>query len=308
MPNNLGLRKADGAEKDEFYTQFDVIEDEMKHYKEYFKGKVVFCNCDDPKQSQFWQYFIFNFKDLGLKRLVSTHYKPSVLFEVSDAYKLEYDGKKKKKTLLKGDGDFRSDECIELLKSADIVVTNPPFSLFREYVAHLVKYKKKFLIIGNVNSASYQSIFPLIQNNKLWFGCSIKSGDREFRVPNDYPLRAASCREDEEGHRYIRVKGVRWLTNIPHKDRNMPLPLWKHYTPEEYPKYDNYNAIEVGKTKYIPIAYDGEMGVPITFLDKYSPKQFEILGLATSPFLGEFKLEGKTKYVRIVIKHKKGKK
>lgn len=178
---------------------------------------------------------------------------------------------------LHGDGDFRSAECIELLKQADIVVTNPPFSLFREYVAQLIAYNKKFLIIGNQNAITYKEIFPLIKGNKLWLGCSIHSGDREFGVPDDYPLMAANSRIDENGKKYIRVKGVRWFTNLDYKERHEELILYKRYNPEEYPKYDNYDAINVDKTADIPCDYDGVMGVPITFLDKYNPEQFEIV-------------------------------
>lgn len=313
MTSSRAMSQAKRNKKDEFYTQFDVVEAEMNNYKDYFKGKVIFCNCDDPKQSQFWQYFVFNFDDLGLKKLVSTHYQPSVLFERRKAYKKIYDGKKDVETDLKGDGDFRSDECTKLLKEADIIITNPPFSLFREYVEHLMEHRKKFLIIGNMNATTYKEIFPLIQNNKMWMGCSIKSGDREFRVPNDYPLNAAGHRTDEEGRKYIRVKGVRWFTNLKHNDRNVPLNLWKRYNKKEYPVYDNYNAIEINKTKHIPLDWDGEMGVPITFLDKYSPKQFNIIGSdwqlkKTKKMEGNktdrFYINGKRLYARIIIKRK----
>ena len=181
---------------------------------------------------------------------------------------------------LKGDGDFRSKECIELLKEADIVVTNPPFSLFREYVEQLMEYDKKFLIIGNVNAISYKEIFPLIMimNNRIWLGASIHSGDRKFWVPNDYELNATGCGIDETGRKFIRVKGVRWFTNLDYKERHEDIILYKHYTPEEYPRYVNYDAININKTEEIPMDYDGAMGVPITFLDKYNPEQFEILG------------------------------
>lgn len=180
---------------------------------------------------------------------------------------------------LKGDGDFRSAECVELLKEADIVVTNPPFSLFREFVAQLMEYDKKFLIIGNVNALSYKEIFPLIQSNRMWFGASIHSGDRKFWVPDDYELNAAGCGIDSTGRKFIRVKGVRWFTNLDYKERHEDLILYKSYVPEEYPKYVNYDAIEVSRTEYIPYDYDGIMGVPITFIDKYSPDQFEIIGI-----------------------------
>ena len=301
---------------DEFYTQLTDIEAEMRHYQAQFRGKVIFCNCDDPYESNFFKYFAMNFNFLGLKKLISTSYAKSPiaykqlsLFDVKsldikngDAklpYKIEItevkdentDGavgladveyllknRKNTLTLLNGDGDFRSTECVELLKKADIVITNPPFSLFREYVTQLVEYDKKFIIIGNVNAITYKEIFRLIGNNKIWLGQSIHSGDREFRVPDYYPLEAAGFRVDENGAKYIRVKGVRWFTNLDFDERHANITLYKHYTPDEYPRYVNYDAIEVSKTAEIPYDYDGEMGVPITFLDKYNPEQFEIIG------------------------------
>ena len=218
--------------------------------------------------------------------------------------------------MLKGNGDFRSQECIELLKQADIVVTNPPFSLFREYVAQLVEYDKKFLIIGNINVVTYKEVFPLIRDNKMWLGPSITSGDRKFNVPEDYPLNAAGCGIDSDGKRYIRVKGVRWFTNLDHNKRHEELDLVCRYTSEEYPKYDNYNAINIGKTVDIPYDYDGYMGVPITFLDKYNPDQFVILGCSDNGAVpDEYKLphfkrhnepyvHGQKKYKRIFIRRK----
>ena len=276
------LCKAKAAKKDEFYTQLTDIEKELKHYKEHFKNKVVFCNCDDPEHSNFWEYFKLNFKHLGLRKLISTHYEPG-----TSSYKLELiddknlDGKIDNydivKTSLKGDGDFRSEECIEILKESDIIVTNPPFSLFREYIAQLIQYDKKFLIIGSLNAITYKEIFPLIKDNKIWFGYSIHSGDREFGVPDDYPLKAANFRVDENGKKYIRVKGVRWFTNLEFVERHEELPIFKHFSPKEYPQYLNYEAININKTSDIPCDFDGIMGVPISFLDKYCPEQFEIL-------------------------------
>ena len=293
--DNSSLGRAKKQKKDEFYTRLEDIERELAHYKGHFKGKTVLCNCDDPRISNFFHYFSYQFERLGLKRLITTCYKNQErdLFSLNASERaiwLEYTGDKNGNRVpdpaeigiryLKGDGDFRSEECIELLKQADIVVTNPPFSLFREYVAQLVKYDKKFLIIGNVNAVKYKEIFPLIQANKLWMGVSIHSGDREFGVPDDYPLYAASYRVDENGKKYIRVKGVRWFTNLDYLSRHDEMILWKEYTPEEYPTYLNYDAIEVGKTSEIPKDYDGKMGVPITFLDKYNPDQFEIVGMS----------------------------
>jgi hypothetical protein len=317
------LDKAKKNKADEFYTQMPDIEAEMRHYQAQFRGKVIFCNCDDPFESNFFKYFAMNFNFLGLKKLIAVSYTESPvatqqlsLFDVQGLrvkkadgkrpYKIEIsevrdenaDGavdladveyllknKKNALTLLQGDGDFRSAESMELLKEADIVVTNPPFSLFREYVAQLVEYQKKFIIIGNVNAITYMDIFKLIGSNKIWLGQSIHSGDREFRVPDHYPLEAAGFRVDENGVKYIRVKGVRWFTNIDFEERHENITLYKQYTPEEYPHYVNYDAIEVSKTAEIPYDYDGEMGVPITFLDKYNPEQFEIIG--SSRFVGK---------------------
>ena len=289
------LTKAKLAKKDEFYTQLGDIEREVMHYREYFCGKTVLCNCDDPRVSNFFHYFSYNFEFLGLKKLISICYKNQErdLFttKATDrAIWLEYDGDKNGNRIpdpeeigihyLDGDGDFRKEESINLLKRADVVVTNPPFSLFREYVAQLVKYEKRFLIIGNVNALKYKEIFPLIKQDKMWLGCSIHSGDREFGVPDDYPLEASSCRIDEKGRKFIRVKGVRWYTNIEHKERHEEMILYRKYDPAVYPRYVNYDAIEVSKTADIPCDYDGVMGVPITFMDKYNPDQFEIVGMS----------------------------
>lgn len=291
---NKNLNKAKEAKKDEFYTQLDDINNELKHYREHFRGKTVLCNCDDPRVSNFFTYFAYNFEFLGLKKLITTCYKNQDmdLFSQNQSDKavyLVYEGDKNGDHIpnadeigvmpLKGDGDFRSKECIELLKEADIVVTNPPFSLFREYVAQLIEYDKKFLIIGNVNAVKYKELFPLIMNNKIWLGASIHSGDRKFWVPNDYELNAAGCGIDETGRKYIRVKGVRWFTNLDYKERHENLILYKHYTPEEYPKFENFDAININRTEDIPCDYNGVMGVPITFMDKYNPEQFEILGV-----------------------------
>ena len=322
MAKNKGLNAAAKAKKDEFYTQLVDIENELKHYKEHFRGKVVLCNCDDPRISNFFHYFSYNFEALGLKKLISTCYKSQQrdLFTQNNSEKaiyLEYEGDKNGDRIpnpeeigikeFTGDGDFRKTECIELLKQADIVVTNPPFSLFREYVAQLVEYNKKFLIIGNLNAITYKDIFSLIKENKIWLGASIHSGDREFQVPDDYELFAATSRIDSEGKKYIRVKGVRWFTNLEYKERHEDLELYKKYTPEEYPKYDNYDAINVNKTAEIPEDYDGTMGVPVTFLDKYNPDQFEILGIdryiENNPNKGRrFTINGKETYARIIIK------
>ena len=327
---NRNLRTAKKSKKDEFYTQLTDIEKELKHYKKHFKDKIVYCNCDDPRISNFFHYFSYNFEYLGLKKLITVCYKNQNrnLFSQNNseqAIYLEYNGDKNKNYIpdpeeieikyLKGDGDFRSKESIELLKQADIVVTNPPFSLFRKFVAQLDKYEKKFLIIGNINAITYKEIFPLIKENKLWLGASIHSGDREFAVPDDYPLKAAGYRVDNKGKKFIRIKGVRWFTNLDNTNRNEELILYKQYNPEEYPKYDNYNAINVDKTKEIPIDYEGVMGVPITFIDKYNPEQFELLGIMNTgeenkgiryegtPH-GRPIINGVEKYLRILIRSK----
>ncbi len=292
---NSDLNAAKKAKKDEFYTQLSDIENELRHYKEHFRGKTVLCNCDDPRVSMFFHYFAYQFEALGLKRLITTCYKNQTpdLFSQHDCERaiwLEYLGDKNGNRVpdpeeigirqLQGDGDFRSQECIELLKQADIVVTNPPFSLFREYVALLMKYQKKFLIIGNLNALKYKEIFPLIQKKELWLGASIHSGDRKFGVPDTYPLNAVGCGIDQKGQRFIRVKGVRWFTNLDYPQRHEDLILFRNYTPEAYPRYVNYDAIEVSKTEDIPCDYDDLMGVPITFMDKYNPEQFEIIGVS----------------------------
>ncbi|MFZ3116514.1 MAG: adenine-specific methyltransferase EcoRI family protein [Syntrophales bacterium] len=328
---NRDLGAARKSKKDDFYTQLCDIEKELKHYKEHFKGKVVYCNCDDPRISNFFHFFSYNFGKLGLKKVVATCYKNQDmdLFSQNDseqAIYLEYYGDKIGNNVpdpeeigikhLKGDGDFRSAETIELLKQADVVVTNPPFSLFREYVAQLIEYDKQFLIIGNVNAITYKDVFQLIRENRLWLGPSIRSGDREFGVPDDYPLNAAGCRVDDDGKKYIRVKGVRWFTNLDFKERYEDLILYKTYSQDAYLSFDNYDAINVDKTKEIPMDYDGVIGVPITFLDKYSPKQFEIIGLIAGNIRGLAGMpsrigkdgpyvNGKLKYGRILIRRRR---
>lgn len=289
MADNAKLRKAKAGKKDEFYTQLSDIENELKHYKAHFKGKTVFCNCDDPRVSNFTRYFILNFAALGLKKLIATCYKNQDinLFSEHKAEKavyMEYTGTDATNAIpslddikvkeLRGDGDFRSMECIELLKEADIVVTNPPFSLFREYIAQLIKYDKKFIIVGHQNAIGYSDIFPLFQQNKIWLGYGFKGGAAHFISTYEDKAVAGNHKEG-----MIRVSGVMWFTNLEIAKRHEPLPLFRSYTPEVYPKYENFDAINVDKTVDIPFDYDGYMGVPITFMDKYSPEQFEIVGL-----------------------------
>mgnify|MGYP000178992437 CR=1 FL=1 len=285
---NKNLHAAKNAKKDEFYTQLPDIENELKHYRHHFKDKVVYCNCDDPRMSNFFHYFSYNFEDLGLKKLITTCYQNQNrdLFSTHDSERaiyLEYHGDTNQNRVpdveeigvqyLKGDGDFRSAESIELLKQADIVVTNPPFSLFREYVAQLIAYNKKFVIIGHQNAITYKEIFPLIKENKMWLGFGFRGGAGHF-ISNYEDTATANDRK--EG--MIRVSGVHWFTNLDIAKRHEDLILYKNYTPEDYPKYDNYDAINVDKTKEIPMDYKGVMGVPVSFLDKYNSEQFEILG------------------------------
>ncbi|MBP5381220.1 MAG: adenine-specific methyltransferase EcoRI family protein [Bacteroidaceae bacterium] len=303
---NKNLNAAKEAKKDEFYTQLVDIENELRHYREHFRDKVVLCNCDDPYESNFFKYFALNFNALGLKKLIATCYDGSpvqgdeLMLDFGDftdepkkiAYKVEIsevtdvngDGvvnladvqyliknDKNVLSLLKGSGDFRSSECIELLKQADIVCTNPPFSLFREYVAQLIKYDKKFLIIGNMNAVNYKEIFPLFGQNKIWLGYN---APKEFYVPDTFERGNVVIRENRK---VAKFGNIIWFTNLDTKKRHEELVLWRTYTPEEYPKYDNYDAIDVGKVDDIPCDYNGVMGVPITFIDKYNPDQFEII-------------------------------
>lgn len=280
------LEAAKAAKNDEFYTRREDIEKELMHYKEHFRDKVVYCNCDDPTRSEFWQFFVRVFKDWGIKKLIATHYEPD---EKNYAYKLELtedtngDGRidwldKPTMTPIQCNGDFRSAICIELLKESDIVVTNPPFSLFREYLAQLMEYDKKFLILGNMNAVSYKEVFPLIKENKMWAGFSFNK-TMEFIMPDTYELKGKAY-IDENGRKHGFVAGISWFTNLEIEKRNDKLDLrGNYYDPEKYPEYDNYDAIDVSKVKDIPCDYAGMMGVPITFLDKYCPEQFEILGI-----------------------------
>lgn len=350
---NATLNHAFIAKKDEFYTQYEDVASEMVKYGAHLKGKTVLCNCDDPFESAFFRFFVLNFDKLGLAGLTSTCYVDSPmagreypLDGGTSAYKAEVtkvpddtlvrpDGSLDLESLfsmegnslvhLAGDGDFRSDECAALLKEADIVITNPPFSLFREFISQLERYKKDFIILGNMNATTYKEVFPLFRANKIWYGESIRSGDRKFHVPDSYPLNATGCGIDESGRRFIRVTGVRWFTNLDTGRRHEPIVLTRNYTPEEYPRYENYDAIEVGRTQHIPVDFDGIMGVPITFLDKYCKDQFEIVMLAngnartnvSSKTLKEVSycphpedrggvgiIDGQRVYVRILIRRK----
>ena len=320
MNKNRNLNEAAKAKKDKFYTQLDDIAEELRHYQDFFKGKIVLCNCDDPIESNFFQYFALMFNALELKKLIVTSYADSPIAgkeinlfpDGKTAYKLEVDELKDwngdtaedwndikfaiesgiyKKTRLEGDekycaGDFRSKELIALLKQADVVVTNPPFSVFREYVAQLIEYDKKFLILGNKNALTYKEIFPLIKDDKLWVGFMPMSREIYFDVPREYIDEGLDAGKDRsivihDGRHMARSQSI-WYTNIEVAKFRENIPLYKKYSPEENPRYDNYDAIEVSKTAEIPEDYFGVMGVPITFLDKYNPNQFEILGCTYS--------------------------
>lgn len=358
---NKNLNAAKVAKKDEFYTQLSDIERELQHYWQHFRDKVVLCNCDDPYESNFFKYFALRFNHLGLKKLICTCYNGSPMtgnelmlhFDGYDddepkkiAYKVEITEVKDEngdgavdlsdvRYLLENDknvmsllktGDFRSEECIALLKEADIVVTNPPFSLFREYIGQLMEYGKKFLIIGNQNNITYKEVFPLIKDNEIWLG--YKSGDMAFKVPENSESRATRYWEDENGQKWRSLGNICWFTNLDHNKRHEELDLVCRYSEEEYPSYDNYDAIEVGKIADIPFDYQGTMGVPITFLDKYCPSQFDILGITDrgneygiktkeytpkdSPKYGDLNRRGaikvngvlKSTYARILIRNK----
>jgi hypothetical protein len=294
---NSNLVGAKKAKEDEFYTQLSDIERELRHYRDEFQGKIVYCNCDDPRVSNFFHYFSYSFEQLGLAKLITTCYKnqEADLFSNNNsesAVLLEYNGDKNNNMVpdpaeigikpLNGDGDFRSLEGIALLKQADIVVTNPPFSLFREYVAQLIEHDKKFIIVGNQNAISYKDIFRLIQNDKMWLGYN--NGDMSFRVPESYPPRETRFWVDDDGNKWRSLGNACWFTNIDVAKRHEDLILYKSYSPDAYPHYDNYDAIDVSKVSDIPKDYEGVMGVPLTFLDKYNPDQFEILGLSGSDY------------------------
>ncbi len=327
---NKALHKASKQKNDDFYTQLSDIEKELKHYKKHFKGKVVYCNCDDPRISNFFHYFSYNFEKLWLKKLIATCYKNQNrdLFSQNDseqAIYLEYEGDKNGNNIpdpeeigikhLKGDGDFRSKESVDLLKQADIVVTNPPFSLFRKYVAQLIKYDKKFIIIGSQNAITYKEIFSLIKDGKLWLGVD-NYGTKWFGVKDHYDIKTESRKKIEDGKKYFSMGNIVWFTNLEIRKRHEDLILYKQYTPGTYLKYDNYDAINVNKVAEIPMDYAGVMGVPITFMDKHNPEQFEIIGLIAGNIKGMAGIvsssgkdgpyiNGKLKYGRILIRNRK---
>jgi hypothetical protein len=306
MAKNTNLHNAKTAKNDEFYTQLSDIEKEMRYYKDFFKGKVVYCNCDDARESNFFKYFSMNFEFLGLKKLITTGYKENgkgvvLVYEGDKNSNRKVDDSEIVVTELKGNGDFRSDECIEFLKQADVVVTNPPFSLFREYVAQLMEYKKKFIIIGNFNAVMYKEVFPYIKNNQLWLGINHISS---FTQPNG---------------EIQKFGNICWFTNVEHKKRFEDIDLYKKYKESDYPKYDNIDAIEISKTYDIPIDYYGYMGVPITFLEKYNPNQFDIFDILNRYLVLDYfgkneevkkahshscNINGQSTYARILIRRK----
>lgn len=322
--SNSTLNKAKSAKQDEFYTQLGDISNELRHYKSQLRDKVVLCNCDDPFESNFFKYFALNFNTFGLKRLIATSYVRSPvagqrlpLFEIEG---LKPDGKEAYAIIINhvpdgngdgaidlsdveyllrndanaayqlhgnagyGPGDFRSDECVDLLKQSDIVVTNPPFSLFREYIAQLIEHDKKFLLIGSQNAITYKEIFPLMKDDKLWLGVD-NGGTKWFRVPDDYDhITTESRKKIENGIKYFSMGSIMWYTNMDNPKRHEEIALFRPYNPQDYPTYDNYDAIDVSKVADIPVDYDGVMGVPITFMDKYNPKQFKIVGITKTWF------------------------
>jgi len=356
MAGNSNLNDSARNKQDEFYTQLSLIESELKHYREHFKGKIVFCNCDDPYESNFFKYFAMNFNSLGLKKLITTCYATSPMtgkefqyfvdnggqlaflpvegcrpvqsekhpykVEITEVTDENGDGrvdladveylmrnKKNTMTLLNGNGDFRSPECVELLKQADIVVTNPPFSLFRDYITLIVEYNKKFLIIGNINNITYAEITPLYKSEKLWLGYN--SGHYWFRVPSSYTEKKTDFKVDENGQKWRRMGNICWFTNLDIIKRHEKMVLFRNYDGKKYPHYNNIDAIEVGQTSEIPCDYYGMIGVPITFAAKHCPEQFEFLGLdkqlTTDNSRCKLTINGKQKiqYARMIIRRKR---
>lgn len=307
---NKLLQQAKRSKNDEFYTQLPDIESELQHYKGQFRDKTVYCNCDDPRTSNFFRYFADNFKELGLRKLIASCYREQTadLFSTAEnehGFYVEYTDKGEKPPVyFNGDGDFRSPESVALLKQSDVVVTNPPFSLFREYVAQLVRYGKRFLIIGNINAITYKEIFSLIKDNKAWLGVNLGRGISGFIVPDNYELYGTEARIDNDGNRIISPNNCLWLTNLETPIRHEYIPLTKKYTGNEaeYPKYDNYDGINVNKTQDIPQDYAGCMGVPITFLHKFNPDQFEIVRFRKGNDNRDLSVNGKCPYFRILIK------
>ena len=329
MAGNSNLHMSRAGKTDEFYTQLSTIDDELRHYRKYFKGKVIFCNADDPAigedgqdhfgdglggyTSNFFRYFQLNFTQLGIKKLITTHYeadKPSYKFEIVSSDHDEQIGLPDYvRTPLEGSGDFRSPECLALLEECDIVVTNPPFSLMKEYLTLLINSGKQFLILGNMNHAMYAEIFPYIFRRQVWLGHN--SGHFWFRVPDYYEAKGTDFKEDDDGQKWRRMGNICWFTNMDIEKRHQSLveTLYKKYTAEEYPRYDNFEAIHVKKVQDIPVDYDGIISVPITFLDKHNPDEFEIVGELNHGCDSQFDLakpilNGVAQYKRIAIRRK----
>ena len=316
--NHQLLHKAKKSKSDECYTQLCDIESELQYYQNCFEGKVVYCNCDDPRVSNFFQYFVKNFKKLGLKKLIASCYREdndADLFNFSKGYfcevcdnDIDENGNSNIEVIpLNGDGDFRSDECVALLRKYDIVVTNPPFSLFREFVSLLAKLDKQFLIIGNVNAITYKEIFELIQSNKAWLGINLGRGISGFIVPEKYELYGTEVKTNEKGQKIVSTNNCLWLTNLNHQQRNEYLILTKLYAGNEdkYPTYENCKGINVDRTQDIPSDYNGLIGVPITFLHKYNPEQFEIIKFRKGDDDKDLRINGKCPYFRILVKNRR---
>lgn len=318
--SNELLRKAKKSKSDEFYTQYSDIERELVHYTQQFKDKVVYCNCDDPMISNFYRYFVVNYKELGLKGLIASCYKEQKndLFTAdsdSNGFYYEYYGEDDRSKIpnvdelssFKGDGDFRSPESIELLKKSDIVVTNPPFSLFRDYLSQLMAFNKRFLIIGNINAITYKEVFSLIKENKIWLGVNLGRGISGFIVPEHYELYGTETHVDGSGNRIVSPNNCLWLTNLELSQRHEEIVLTKRYAGNEsmYHKYDNCDGINVNKTQDIPMDYNGYIGVPITFLHKFNPEQFEIIKFRKGDDGKDLSINGKCPYFRILIKNKR---
>ena len=300
MEKNKNLNDSKKRKNDEFYTLLPDIETELQHYKKRFRGKIIYCNCDNPEFSNFWKYFQIHFKEFGIRKLIATYYdsgKPTYKYELSQG------NDEPVKTPLISSGDFRSPECIGILKEADVIITNPPFSLFREYIAQLMKYEKRFAVIGSLNAVGYKDIFPYIKSRQLWI--SSNNQHQFFRIPDDYDIGVTKV--DSDGHKYAVIGNIAWFTNIPTQREFADLALTALYSPEKYPCYDNYNAININKLSEIPCDYDGIMGVPVTFIAKYNPEQFKILGITTGS--DAFEASPTKKYinpVRMTGTHKGG--
>lgn len=312
--SNRTMLKARKNKNDEFYTQLRDIENEMRHYREHFKDKIIYMNTDHPDRSEFWRFFKLQFNIIKAKRIVSTYYSHD-----GTSFKTVYDGKNEVRTKLHGDGDFRSEECIDILKKSDIVVTNPPFSLFREFIELMVEHEKKFIILGNSNTIGTKAMFELIKNQKVWTGMHYNR-PMEFKVPQHYELKGNSGRVSN-GEKFVSVPAIAWFTNLDYPKRHEDLLLWASYegSEHEYPNYDNYDAINVDRVSFIPYDYEGVMGVPITFIGSWNPEQFEVLGITNSgeenPGIrlpntehGRAVVNGEEKYFRILIRNKKPRK